>query len=150
MKRTLGFCCFLLLTAGWSLAQSNEVSLSAGATWTSDQNLTTTSLAPCPVTDPTCNVLSASVKAKTAFTFEGVYARRLAGAGPVSLFVELPVMGTPGHDVNSIVSSSLAGSQTVPLSSTLLFFTPSAKVKLFSTAKISPGPRPAGDWRISA
>jgi hypothetical protein len=46
VKTILRFSCSLLLASGWSFAQSNELSFSAGATFTSDQNVTTTLALP--------------------------------------------------------------------------------------------------------
>lgn len=146
MKRLPGFCYFLLLAAGWSFAQGNEVSLSAGATFTSSQTLTTTFTPLIPCTTPNCNVFSDVTKASTAFTFQASYARRLAGAGPLALYIELPVVGTPGHGVGTVFSSSVFGPFNGSTSSALFFFTPSARVKFFSSAKISPWVTAGGGW----
>lgn len=148
MKVILRFSCFLLLASGWTFAQSNEISFSAGATFTSDQNVTTTLALPLliPCATPNCNVLSSTMKASTAFTFEASYARRLVGAGPVALFVELPMMGTPGHNVATVVSNPLIGTFNGSTSSTLFFFTPSARVRFFSSAAISPWISAGGGW----
>ncbi len=148
MKRVVEFFFFLLLAAGWSAAQSNEVSFSAGATFTSDQNSTTSVALPLlfPCTTPSCNVISGTMSASTAFTFEASYARRLLGTGPVAVFLELPVLATPGHDVGTVVSNSLIGTFTGTTSSSLFFLTPAARVKFFSTARVSPWLSAGGGW----
>ncbi len=146
MKKFFGFCCFLLLATRWGLAQNNEVNFSAGAMFTFDQNATTTFTPLVPCTIPNCNVIADVVKASTAFSFEASYARRLAGVGPVDLYLELPMVGTPGHSVDGVIRVTSINPLNATTSSSLFFFTPSARVKFFSSARISPWVTAGGGW----
>lgn len=149
MKHIFTFFSFLLLAAGLSSAQSNEVSFSGGVILTSDQKATTTITLPLPLPCPfpTC-VISETTKtnASTAFTFEASYARQLAGAGPVALYIEFPVVGMPGHGIDTVFSTSLSGPFSGSSSSSLFFLTPSARVKFFSSSRISPWASVGGGW----
>jgi hypothetical protein len=147
MKLIFWFSSFLLLAAGLSSAQSNEVSYSASATFMSAQTVTTTltTTPPIPCVTPNCNVIPLMTKSSTGFTFEASYARRLAVAGPMALYLELPVVGTPAHGVDDVLNvnnTSFSGST----SSSLFFLTPSARVKFFSSAMFSPWATVGGGW----
>jgi hypothetical protein len=146
VKAIFRFCCFLVLASGLSFAQANEVSFSAGATFTSEQNVTSTLFLPAPCVIPNCNVLTSSFKANTAFTFAGSYSRRLLGAGPVALSVELPFLGTPGHGVSTTSSSGIFGTINGSSSATLFFFTPSARITFLPASTISPWLAVGGGW----
>ena len=144
MKKTLYFFFLWLLAAGWSYGQSNEVTFSAGAAYTSNQTLTLIFQTPVPCSLPNCSAVATTFKAGTALTFEASYARRFVKAGPLSLYLELPVLGTPGHGVNVLfgLPNTINGST----SSSLFFLTPSARVKFFPSARISPWVTFGGGW----
>jgi hypothetical protein len=135
VKKFLVLCCFLPLFAS---AQRNELGLSFGATWTSGQSGTTSVQFPCTVTQPQCDVISSTVKTSTAFTFAGTYGFRLLPVGVADLFLDFPVVATPGHDIGVSSTSSFVGTITGTDSSSLLFFTPSARLKFLPSAAISP------------
>jgi len=120
----------------FAFAQKNEVSFTAAAVRTTGQNGSVTFPALCPILQPQCNVTTVSQGANTAFAFEFSYARRMLSAGPAALFLELPIVEAPGHNVTTLFTSPL----TFPFgqSSHLFFLTPSAKLKIFSSAPISP------------
>ena len=145
MKKVLCLCLLLLLAAGCSYGQSNEVSFSAGAAFTSGQTLTTTfpTLVPCPI--PNCNLITGTMEVSRGFTFEASYARRLVGAGPMALYLELPLLETPGHGVDAVVTT-LNNPFNASTSSSLFFLTPSARIKFFSSAMISPWATVGGGW----
>lgn len=146
MKHIFTFFGFLLLASGLSSAQSNEVSLSAGATFTTDQNLVTTLTSQTPCTPTTCFNTTSTMKPSAAFTFEASYARRLIGAGPADIYVELPVMATPGHNVGTTFNSTLGFSASGSTSSSLFFLTPSVRVSFLRSAGISPWVTVGGGW----
>lgn len=149
MKKIPCLCLLLLLVAGWCYGQSNEVSFSSGAALTSGQTMTTTATlqVPLPCPFPTCVITDTTkTNASTAFTFEASYARRFAGAGPVALYLELPIVETPGHGVGTVFSTSLSTAFNASNSSSLFFFTPSARAKFFSSARISPWATVGGGW----
>lgn len=142
MKVMLRFCCFLLLAAGWSLAQSNEVSFSVGGLRSSDQRSTTSLAITCPTTDPTCNVLGLLVPGAAKFSLQGMYARRLRALGPVTVFAEMPLMVVPSHmEQTRVVSPAqllAVGAQGSTFHSSSLFFTPSVRLKFLGSAPVSP------------
>ena len=117
-------------------AQKNEISFTAGALRTTGQNGSVAGLLACPPLQPQCNVTTISQDANTTFAFEFSYARRMLSAGPARLFLELPMLKTPGHNVTTLFTNPL----TFPSgeSSNLFFLTPSAKLKFFSSAAVSP------------
>ncbi|HET9790139.1 MAG TPA: hypothetical protein VFR08_02440, partial [Candidatus Angelobacter sp.] len=117
-------------------AQKNEVSFTAGLVRTTGQSGSVTFPATCPLLQPQCNVTTVSQDSNTAFAFEFNYARRLLSAGPARLFVEFPMVDAPRHDVTTLFTSPI--SLPTIQSSNLFFFTPSAKLKLFSSAAVSP------------
>ncbi len=121
------------------VAQKNEVSFSVGGIITSDQHAATVVPAICcfpPV------VLNTALQTAPAFSFGGSYARRLVKFGPASLYAEVPVLVVPGRDVNASTTGSLGPglsvSNSATFSSSLLFVTPSAKVKFLEGRPISP------------
>ena len=148
MKEVLCLCLLLLLAGGLSYGQSNEVSYSAGATLMSAQTVTETftTTPPIPCAIPGCNVLVDMTKSSTGFTFEASSARRVAGVGPMALYLELPVAGTPGHGVVDVLNVNRSTPLTGSTSSSLFFLTPSARVKFFSSARFSPWATVGGGW----
>lgn len=120
----------------FAFAQKNEISFTAGALRTTGQSGSVTFPATCPLLQPQCNVTTVSQDSNTAFAFEFSYARRMLSAGPARLFLELPMLEAPGHNVSTLFTNPI----TFPsgASSNLFFLTPSAKLKIFSSAPISP------------
>src|SRR5262249_28483349 len=107
-------------------AQNNEVSLSVGGVFATDQTATTVVAVPCPLINPGCNILTSRLSSSPGVAFMGNFARRITAFGPASLYVEAPVVGGPGHDTTiSFRSGTLLG-DIVTGSSSSLFFTPSA------------------------
>lgn len=133
MNKLVVLLCFLPLLAS---AQKNEISFTAGAVRTTGQSGSVTFPALCPILQPQCNVTTVSQDSNTAFAFEFSYAHRMLSAGPAALFLELPIVEAPGHNVTTLFTNPL----TFPFeqSSHLFFLTPSAKLKIFSSAPISP------------
>ena len=68
MKKVPCLCLLLLLAAGSSYGQNNEVTFSAGGVVTSSQTMTLTFQTPVPCTIPNCTVVTSTFKASTAFT----------------------------------------------------------------------------------
>ncbi|HEU4413780.1 MAG TPA: hypothetical protein VFT65_03270 [Candidatus Angelobacter sp.] len=135
MKRTVQACCFLLLATGWVLAQKNEVSLTIGPVFTTDQQLRIDSNLPgCPIQG--CTALS-TFHTTTSVAFGVAYARRLAIAGPVAVYVELPVFRQPGHDINVTTTNRSIGISGTGKTSAF-FLTPSARIQFAPKARISP------------
>jgi len=130
----LSLCCFSIPI----FAQNNELSLSIGGVFATDQNATTVVAVPCPLINPGCNILTSRLSSNPGVAFMGNFARRITAFGPASLFVEAPVVGGPGHDTTiSFRSGTLLG-DIVTGSSSSLFFNPSAKVKFLDSSRISP------------
>jgi hypothetical protein len=133
LKKLIVLCCFLPVLG---FAQKNEISFTAGAVRTSGQSGSVTASAPCVSLFPKCNVTTVSQSTNTAFAFEFSYARRMLSAGPAALFLELPMLEAPGHNVTTLFTSPIALPSGA--SSNLFFLTPSAKLKFFSSGPISP------------
>lgn len=71
--------------------------------------------------------------------FSGIFARRIVGLGPASLYLEVPVAGGPRRDVQtSFTNVPILSGVTATLSQSTFFFTPSAKVKFLDSARLSP------------
>ena len=135
MKRIVQVCCFLLLAAGWSLAQNNEVSFSIGPTFTTDQKLqVNTALPGCQVLG--CTALS-TFSGSTSVAFALGYARRITSIGPVALYVEFPVLRQPNHDLNVTTNNRSIGISGTGRTAAF-FFTPSARIQFLPKGRISP------------
>lgn len=135
MKWIVQLCCFLLLAAGWSVAQNNEVSFSIGPTFTTDQKLRVDTMLPgCQVQG--CTAVD-TFAGGTSVAFALGYARRIAGAGPVTVYVELSALRQPNHDVNVTTDNRSIGlSATGKAAAT--FVIPSARVQFLPKGRISP------------
>lgn len=133
MKKLVVLCCFVPVLV---FAQNNEINFSVAAVRTTGQSGSVTASAPCAVLFPQCSVTTVSQDANTAFAFEISYARKMLSAGPAALFLELPMVEAPGHNVTTLFTSPLT--LPFPASSSLFFLTPSAKLRFFSSAPISP------------
>jgi hypothetical protein len=120
------------------LAQKNEVSFAIGGIVTSDQSATSVLPITCPITLPNCNVFNSHLTTDPGVALKAMYARRLVRFGRASLYVEIPVVSVPGRNVDfSFTTGGFLGN-TFALSSSAFFFTPSARVSLFSSAPVSP------------
>src|SRR5215472_7465111 len=135
----------LILSLGsysvYVFAQNNEVSLSVGGVFVTDQTSTTTTLVPIPClpTNPGCNIFTSHFTSSPGVAFMGNFARRVTAFGPASFYLEAPVVGGPGRDTTvSFRNGTLLGVDLVTLSSSSLFFTPSAKFKFLESSRISP------------
>lgn len=124
-----------------AFAQNNEVSLSVGGVLATDQTATThlnVIAIPCPPTNPGCGTLTSHGGGSSGVAFEGNFARRITAFGPASFYVEAPVVGGPGRNTTvSFRNGTLLG-DAVSLSSSSLFFAPSAKFKFLESSRISP------------
>jgi outer membrane protein with beta-barrel domain len=135
MKRIVQVCCFLLLAAGGSMAQNNEVSFSIGPVFTTDQKLRVdTGLPGCQVQG--CTAVD-TFHGGTSVAFALGYARRIAGAGPVAIHVELSALRQPDHDVTVTTDNRSIGlSATGKAAAT--FITPSVRVQFLPKGRVSP------------
>ena len=131
-KTTVVLITFLFAVSTIALAQKNEINFSIGAITSSDQSSTLFPAlgAPCP---PFC-IMQFNSSTSTGVAFEGGYARQLFSFGPASLDLDIPIVGVPSRNFHE-------GSLGVFLPATkvsLLFFTPSARIKLFHSGPVSP------------
>ena len=135
MKRIVQVCCILLLAAGWSLAQNNEVSFSIGPTFTTDQKLQVNSSLPgCEVLGCTALV---TFHDNISVAFALGYARRITGMGPVALYVELPALGQPPHHLDVTTNNRSVGFSGKGHTAAF-FLTPSARIQFLPKGRISP------------
>src|SRR5262245_46157723 len=123
MQRTclLVFATALFFSSTAAFSQKNELSFSAGGTFTSDQR--TAVVFPCPPVGPPCfNEFAGLFQTDPGVVLEATYARRITRFGPASLYFELPVIGVPDRDVqSSIMIAGLGGTGPSPGSSASAF-----------------------------
>jgi opacity protein-like surface antigen len=135
MQRIMQVCCLLLLISGRSLAQDNEVNFSVGPSFATDQKLQVTSTLPgCQVLG--CTALT-TFKANTTVAFAAGYARRFTNIGPVALYLELPLLRVPEHDLKATSTNSSIGPSGLGRTSAF-FLTPSARIQFLPKGEISP------------
>lgn len=133
MQRRKAVCVILLLVLShFGLAQKNEFSLSVGAEETSDEHRMLVGVT-CPVNVPNC-AGPINITTSTTVAFEGDYARQIFSFHVVSVAAEFPIVGVPSRDV----TASQSGFPPVTASLASLFFTPSARIKLLPSGRISP------------
>ena len=113
-----------------SSAQSNEISLSAGATFTSDQKGLIIGVF-CSTADPLCNRPVRTTD--TALSLTATLAHRVAKFAPVSLYLELPVTGVLPHDIHNEIGLKVGQGGFVSF-----FATPSLRVRLGTGTRIAP------------
>lgn len=106
-----------LLAASTSFAQKHEVAFTSGVLKIGERGFDL----PSP----------GFLKFGTSFTYEVSYATRLIDAKLASLYLEVPLAGTPSTKVKTTNALS-------PNSYSSIFFTPGLKVKFFSVGKYSP------------
>lgn len=121
---------FCFVFSIFTQAQKNEISLSVGAL-TTFQNAGPNPAFSC-ILGGICAALGSSTS--TGVALEGNYARRLINFRAASLDLELPVLGAPARDDKLFLSNGLPGS----ISTWTLFFTPSARIKLFPSGPVAP------------
>lgn len=121
-----------------AFAQNNELSFSLGGVFATSQTATTQTFISCPVTLPGCNIATTNFSSNAGFAFMGNFARRITAIGPATFYLEAPVVGGPGRDTNATFRSGTLLGDFVTLSSSSLFFTPSAKVRFLDSSRISP------------
>lgn len=134
-KNVLLLVCSFFFISFATFAQSNEVSFSIGGVFSTDQTSRALSAAIlCPITLPNCNTV-ALYNTHAGVAFMGNFARRITAFGPSTLYVEAPVVGGPARDTNLTFRPI---GDILTLSSSSLFFTPSAKFKFRDSSAISP------------
>ncbi len=123
MKRLLGgLGVFLALAISLSPAQKNELGLSLGALLPSSPGAVAT-ITPQSTT---------SVNFGAGMLLEANYARTLSTHPFFALQVEVPLLAVPSESVSSKPASE------VPRNFASLFITPSLRVRLFPSGKLSP------------
>ena len=125
--KTAGLVVLLFALSPFALAQKNEVSLSAGAIGTSDQQAFA-----CFVNIPTCNG-PFNTTFSTSLALEADYVRQVFNFRVASLGAEFPIVGVPRQDVSTTFDRFL-----VTAHQSSWFFTPSARIKFLPSGPISP------------
>jgi hypothetical protein len=130
-RKTTVLITLLFAVSTIALAQKNEVNFSIGAITSSDQSSTLSPAlgAPCP---PFCIQFNSSTS--TGVAFEGGYARQVFSFGPASLDLDIPIVGVPSRNFHE----GLLGVFLPATKVSSLFFTPSARIKLFHSSPVSP------------
>ena len=140
--RTLGLLT-LLLIATLAAAQKAEIALTAGAAFGADQTGQPDTSGCNPIIQPHC-FFTVATSNSGSFAFDASGAVRLAGAGPVSLALELPVLVVPSRKTSLQFPSVFFGPSEV--SGSAVFITPSIRVRVFSSAPLSPWVSAGGGW----
>lgn len=109
-----------------SFAQKNQLSLTVGGLWSSDQTVQSALACPSPLCNP-----SVSITTDTGVAFEGDFVRRFFNFRLASVDMDIPLVGAPGRDIH--VSGSPSSSSVASL-----YFTPSGRIGLFPSKSISP------------
>ena len=125
--KTAGLVVLLFTLSPFALAQKNEVSLSAGALATSDQQASACFIGPIPCLGPF------NTRFSTSFALEGDYVRQIFNFRVASLGAEFPILGVPRQEVTTSFNGFL-----VTAHQSSLFFTPSARIKFLPSGPISP------------
>jgi hypothetical protein len=118
VKKIVVALLFSLSFATHAFAQSNELGLVIGSTFSPDNTISGhIPFQLCPVTNPNCT----DVRSHSGLTFEGVFAHRIFNAHIAGVYLEFPIVGTTDRNVT-------IGNIVQDFSS--VFFTPSLKFKL--------------------
>ena len=125
--KTAGLVVLLFALLPFALAQKNEVSLSAGAVATSDQQAFACFINPTPCIGPF------HISYSTAFALAADYVRQVFNFRMASLGAEFPIVGVPRQDVTTTFNGFF-----VTTHQSSLFFTPSARIKFLPSGAISP------------
>jgi hypothetical protein len=129
---------FTLCFPRLSFGQSNELSFSVGGIFATGQRVTTILPIVCPVPLPNCNINTNRLTNSPGAAFVGDFAHRITNFGPVSLYLEAPVVGGPKRDTTLSSTSAPFFGNIATFSSSALFFTPAAKVKFLDSSTASP------------
>jgi hypothetical protein len=136
-RKALPALLFLVLAfSSFVFSQQNEVALVVGGTVspavTEHETFFIAFVCPVGVAPPCGSNATVNIEHKPhpMMSFEGVFARRVLDGHVVSLYIELPVMGSPSRDftTDSFPEGSFSS----------LYFTPGLKLKLHPGGKISP------------
>lgn len=138
-----GVVCFFLAVSTLTLAQKNEFSISAGAVATSDQQTRLIGIT-CPVGFPNC-AGPVTTTTDTGVAFEGDYVRQIFNLHLASIGAEFPIVGVPHRDVTMTSAAGIPISPRISSQSSV-FFTPSARVELLPSGRISPFFSLGGGW----
>ena len=125
--KTAAVVVLLSAHSSFALAQKNEVSLSAGALSTSDQQAFA-----CFINISTCNG-PFNTRFSTSIALEGNYVRQVFNFRVASLGAEFPIVGVPSQEVTSTFNRFLVSTHQ-----SAFFFTPSARIKFLPSGRISP------------
>ena len=116
---TIGALMAVCTFAVQASAQNNELSGILGRTFISHQ-----SISGAPSFNP-------DLRFGKGLTFEVNYARHVANAGPLSLYLEVPFVGNPDEDLQ-------AAQNVIPQQFSSYFVTPAARLNIFSDQAVSP------------
>src|SRR5262249_23408197 len=116
-KKIVVVLLFSLSFATHAFAQSNELGIVIGSTFSPDNSSTSRTFVFCPVTNSNCG----DIRSHSGLTLEGVFAHRIFNAHIAGVYLEFPVAGTTDRNVT-------IGNIVQDFSS--VFFTPSLKFKL--------------------
>jgi hypothetical protein len=133
--KTARLIILLFALSSLTMAQKNEVSLSAGALAKSDQQTFT-----CQIGSPTC-FGPFNTSTSTSVALEAGYVRQVFTFRIASVGAEFPLVGVPHQDITTTFNGFLT---TATQSS--VFFTPSARIKFLPSGAISPFLSLGGGW----
>ena len=125
-----------ILLPCFAFGQKNEISLSAGAAFASDQTAASGDPSACSIAVPHCvfHLLTSSPK---QLGIEGTVAHRVFGTDVASIYLELPVMAVPNRKVNA-KSTDVFAFVDGTLNGSAVFFTPGLKLKVLASQPIAP------------
>lgn len=126
----------ILLLSCFAFGQKNEISLSAGAAFATDQTAAVGDPNACSIAVPHCvfHLLASSPK---QLGIEGTIAHRIFGLDVASIYLELPVMAVPNRKVNA-KSTDVFAFLDATVNGSAVFFTPSLKLKFLASQPIAP------------
>jgi hypothetical protein len=117
LKKIVVVLLFSLALVTHAFAQSNELGIVIGSTFSPDNTLSPITFQLCPINNLNCG----DVRSHSGLTFEGVFAHRIFNAHIGGAYLEFPLVGTTDRSVTR-------GNLVQDFSS--IFFTPSLKLKL--------------------
>ena len=126
----------ILLLSCFAFGQKNEISLSAGAAFATDQTATVGDPNACSIARPHC-VFHLLASAPKQLGVEGTFAHRVFGTDTASIYLELPVMAVPNRKVNANSTDPFAFLDAT-VNGSSVFFTPSLKLKFLASQPIAP------------
>ena len=129
---------YLFFSSTLLFSQKNELSFSVGGIPTSDQRTAISLLFPCPFPlPPNCNIFNTQLQTDPGVALQVAYTRHVVSFGPASLYAEFPLVGVLSRDIRAFFTAGPLLGNSFTVSSSALFFTPSARLKLFDSAPIS-------------